>query len=153
MKALQFSFLLLFLVSLNGSAQNISVVAEQGLKLGTFYITGTSSGSVSVNSTGSWSASSNIHSVNSTHSAAVFTLSTDSTEPINVQVDQPGAYLMNSKGDKLFLETTYASPQTVSIQQGVPAQMHLGGTLTVDAQAAPGDYTGELFVTFSIHNE
>lgn len=137
-----------------GTSQSISVVNVQGLEFGAFYFTGDSTGTtVTVSNTGVWSATGNINRVNSNYQAAAFTISTDSQTEISVQASRPIINIFNNKGESISLETGVSYPEFPRVQQGMPAQVFIGGTLNVSSEVSNGDYSGEISINFSIHNE
>jgi hypothetical protein len=146
--------LTIFLVFQTGISQNISVVHVQELEFGAFYFTGDSGGStITVSNTGKWSATGNIQQVNSNYQAAAFRISTDSETEIRVQADKPIINILNKKGESISLETGVSYPEFPSAKQGFPAQVFIGGTLNVDSEVSTGNYSGEISINFSIHNE
>ena len=146
--------LTIFLVFQTGTSQSINVVNVQGLEFGAFYFTGDSVGTtITVSNTGIWSATGNLNRVNSTYQAAAFTISTDSETEISVQVDRPIINIFNNKGESISLETGVSYPEFPIVQQGFPAQVLIGGTLNVISEVSTGDFSGEILINFSIHNE
>lgn len=139
-----------------GTSQSISVVNVQGLEFGAFYFTGDPGGSsITISNTGIWSSTGNIQLVNSTYQAAAFRISTDSETEIRVQADKPiiTFFNNNNEGESISLETGVLYPEFPRVKQGFPAQVFIGGTLNVSSEVSSGDYSWEISINFSIHNE
>ena len=123
------------------------------MSFGSFYLNGAPGGSLSVSNTGIRTTTGNIQEVNSSFLVSAFTLSTDSVDPGNITISSSPTTLSNVNGDTMSLEAGISNPENPVVQAGSPVQIFIGGTVTVASEVPAGDYSGELFVTFSIMNE
>lgn len=147
------TFLIVALVFHSGISQNITVFNDQELSFGSFYLVGPSGGSLSVSNTGIRTSTGNIQEVNSSFLVSAFTLSTDSVNPVNITISSSPTTLSNGIGNTMSLEAGISNPENPVVQSGAPVQIFIGGTITVASEIPAGDYSGDLFITFSIMNE
>lgn len=156
MKPMEFFLigLLLFVVT-NTRGQNIYVSAEQELDFGVFYLSNDSRGAITISNTGDWTASGNINLLNSNHHPAVFYISTDSSEPIKVEVVAFVQKLYNSKGNEMQITVLNYKPSVYTIQANFPVQILVGATLVVNSKVAlsSGNYAGTLSLSVSTLND
>lgn len=141
------------LVFQSGISQNLTVFKDQDLSFGSFYLLGSTGGSLSISNTGIRTTTGNIQEVNYSFLVSAFTLSTDSVNPINITVTSSPATLSNGVGNSMSLEAGIPNPANPVVQAGAPVQIFIGGTITVASEIPAGDYNGELFITFSIMYE
>jgi hypothetical protein len=154
MKALNLILLcIVALVFQSGISQNLTVFNDQDLSFGSFYLLGATGGTLSVSNTGIRTSTGNIQEVNSSFLVAAFTLSTDSLNPVNIAITSSPTTLSNANGDSISLDAGVSNPANPVVQAGAPVQIFIGGTITIDREIPAGDYTGELFITFSIMSE
>ena len=149
----QIIILIVALVFHSGISQNLTVFNDQNLSFGSFYLLGSTGGSLSVSNTGIRTTTGNIQEVNSSFLVSAFTLSTDSVNPINITISSSPTTLSNGVGDTMSLEAGISNPANPVVQAGSPVQIFIGGTITVASEIPAGDYNGELFITFSIMSE
>ena len=151
------NLIILFIAALvfhSGISQNLTVFNDQELSFGSFYLLGATGGSLSISNTGDRTTKGNIQEVNSSSFlVSAFTLSTDSLNPVNITITSSPTTLSNANGASMSLEAGISKPVNPVVQAGDLVKIFIGGTITVDSEVPAGDYTGELFITFSIHNE
>lgn len=155
MKPLKIFFIGLF-SSLAGNlmAQNISVHSEQELSFGTFYFSEGTGGTIKISDRGEWSSSGNAHLVIQNHHPAVFIISTDSPEPIDVQVETFAQAMQSPAKQNLYLSLDKL-PSIYTIQAGSPVQIILGGLLQIDPNTTTisGSYNGDVSLRVTLFNE
>ncbi|APG60331.1 hypothetical protein LPB144_07875 [Christiangramia salexigens] len=136
------------------NAQTITVTNDQDLKFGSFYLSGISSGSISISNNGDRSANGGVVILPSTvYQPWIFTISTDSETQMLVTVDNPSTNLSNANGDQITLTAGVSNPAVANVQQNSPAQMVIGGTISISNGVAQGFYTGDMLLTFSLYHE
>jgi hypothetical protein len=135
--------------------ENISVVNDQGLSFGRFWQANDVGGSVSVSNTGVRTSTAGVGLVASTFFYSIFTITTQSTSALMITIDQPNAILYGSNGGSMSLQIGPSNPLSPSVVSGSPTQVFIGGTLSVGSRASnpPGNYTGEVLITFTVNNE
>lgn len=147
--------LLLFFFFLSGHflfGQEVSVSVLQDLSFGDFYVAqGSGNATVTVGSNGSWSYTGEVYQVNQNHKPAIFSISTESSAPIKIQVHTNSADMSNATGTRLLLSAEETSTRIFTIQKGAPltlpvgAELHLSGGAGSDAGVFTGDF--RLWVT------
>jgi hypothetical protein len=148
--------IILFIVAMvfqSGISQNLTVYNDQVLSFGSFYLLGATGGTLSVSNTGIRTATGSIQDVNSSFLVSAFTLSTDSVTPVNITISSSPTTLSNGVGDTMSLEAGISNPENPVVQAGSPVQIFIGGTITVSSEVPAGNYSGDLFITFSIMSE
>jgi hypothetical protein len=151
---MKFMFTFFILLSVGTArSQNIEVTNDQGLAFGSFCQFNDSGGTATVSNAGVRSSTGAIILLSSTFFHSIFTITTDDPSPVQVNIDQPVATLSGSNGGSISLQLDQASSPSVSA--GSPAEVYIGGTLTLGPQASnpPGHYTGDVLVTFTVNNE
>lgn len=146
-------FLLLLVTNLMG--QNIYVYADQELNFGEFYLSNNARGEVTISKTGDLTSSGNINLLNSTHHPAVFMISTDSLEPIKVEVEAFVQKLHNQEGNEMYITLLSFEPMVYLLQAGFPVQISVGATLILNSAIASssGNYRGSISLSVNTLNE
>ncbi|AVR44232.1 hypothetical protein C7S20_02560 [Christiangramia fulva] len=152
MKMLFLFFLLLQVSAV--SAQNIFISVTQELNFGDFYLLNSSqNATIRVAPTGEWSNTGNATQINPNHSPAIFSISTDSTTPIMVQVHTTPGVMTNSEG--LQVELLSEETNTVyTLQKDHSLEIPIGGILKIhNGEALNGTFSGNLSLWATIINE
>lgn len=136
-------------------SQTIDVTNDQGLAFGSFCQLNDNGGTATVSNAGVRSSTGDIILLSSTFFYSIFTITTDHPSPVEVNIDQPVAILSGSNGGSISLQLDQALPFSPSVSSGSPAEVYIGGTLTLGPQASnpPGHYTGDVLVTFTVNIE
>lgn len=148
-------FVLLWASSTFVWAQSITATNDQGLGFGDFTQTADPGGTITISNTGVRSATGNVVLLGSTYFYAIFSITTDSATPVTVTIDQPTATLSGSNGGTMSLQIGIADPQSPSVSQMAPAEVHIGGTITLGTRLEnpPGSYSGNVLITFTVNNQ
>lgn len=148
-----FLFILLIHVS-PLPAQNIFISVTQELNFGDFYLLNSSqNATVRVSSAGEWTHSGNARQINSNHSPAIFSITTDSKIPITIQVHTTPGLMTNSKGLHLAL-LSEDTKTFYTLQKDRPLKIPVGGILKIDnGDALNGAFSGNLSIWVTIINE
>lgn len=139
------------------SSQTISVTTDQGLGFGSFSQTSDLGGTVTISNTGARSSTGSVTLLESSSAYfySIFTITTDSATPVMVTIDEPTATLTGSNGGSMSLQMGISDPGSPTVSAGSPAEVHIGGTLTLGASSEnpPGTYSGDVLITFTINNQ
>lgn len=152
-----FAFIFCFSLLSAGTAQTIAVTSEQGLSFGDFTQTSDLGGTVSISNTGARSSTGSITLIGSSSASfySIFSITTDSATPVTVTINEPTAILSGSNGGTMSLTLGVSDPEAPSVSSVSPAEVHIGGTLTLGsrAESPPGTYAGNVLITFTINNQ
>ena len=152
-----FTFIFCFSLLSEVAAQTIAVTSEQGLSFGDFTPINDLGGTVSISNAGVRSSTGSISLIGSSSAFfySIFTITTDSTTPVTVTINEPTGILSGSNGGTISLTLGVSDPEAPSVSSVSPAEVHIGGTLTLGSRAEnpPGTYDGNVLITFTINNE
>lgn len=167
MKQMRFIYLLLLTAAFStfariSSAQpslpqrSVTITATQGIHFGTFCLTGSSGGTVSVGWDGSRSSTGDIYplSMAPTSHPAVFEIKLCEGRNVTISFDAVTP-LSGSNGGTLMMNLgpTEKGPNgctfTVNSDCNFVTPLRMGGTLHIPGTAIPGTYTGSFSITFN----
>lgn len=144
-KSLFFGFLYLTAASL--TAQNIYIYSEQALEFGDFTVA-EAGGTVTISSNGERSSSGTTQLLNSTYHPAVFRISTDNPNPMQVLVEITREALSNSEGTSMVLTSVSSATDVYMLQAGKPTKIVIGGTIQMNSQNfSSGAFFGNISIT------
>lgn len=144
---------LIFLVVTNLPAQNIYIYPEQPLEFGDFTVA-EAGGTVTVSNVGMRSSSGGIQLLNSVHHPAIFRVTTDHPEPIEVLVEVSREVLVNAEGTAILMASVSPNARTYIVQAGKPVQVKVGGTIQMGSGvSSPGEFQGNISITVIPNSE
>lgn len=158
MNSLKLAWLILFIsVVQTALSQTISVTTDQGLGFGGFSQTSDLGGTITISNTGNRSSTGSVILLESgsVYFYSIFTITTESTSALTITIDQPTASLTGSNGGTISLQMGVSDPESPTVSLGSPAEVHIGGTLTLGASGdnPPGNYSGDVLITFTVNNQ
>lgn len=145
MKPLIYFLITLFHVS--GHAQEIHLVKTQDLDFGKFYLMGSGGGRITVHEDGTWIDEGHLRHLEVPPKPAIFTIWTESPEPIKIRVEVVYSKLSNSDEPMDLSVIGENNLDYHVLSQRAPLQVKIGGVLDVEPRGSGfGTFQGQVMI-------